>query len=229
MKKLIKTIFGLFNKKPVRSTHKMMQQQLDVHTIETQPEKIIEGNRIKITAQVFAKSRRDSRISVLHRDATKLKDLGEWDKAIDALQEAQELMRKSDELHTMESWLRLPIFLQQGGRFDEAMQEFNRLLGEVDSRTAQEYSHHPEFMQHGATHHRRAAIYNKMKVACRRQKLPEEAAKYEKLRDEYYAKHEEYGKEREVHWEKERVMFEARREERHARLTKIRGDSESSS
>jgi hypothetical protein len=29
-----------------------------------------------------------------------------------------------------------------------------------------------------------------MKVACKRQKLPEDAAKYEKLRDEFDRKHE---------------------------------------
>lgn len=196
---------------------------------ETQPEVIAEANGIAVSSQIFVRSRSNSRISVLHREATQLKDSGEWDKAIAALQEAQELMRKSDEIHTIERWLRLPIFLQQGGRFDEAMQEFNRLLDELNDRTADEFDHQPEFIQRGATYHQRAAIYNKMKVACKRQKLPEEAAKYEKLRDEYYAKHEEYMKERDDYMKQEHARFEARREERRANLAKLRDESESNS
>ncbi len=187
---------------------------------ETRPQVIVESGGVAVSAQMFVRSRRNSRISVLHREATQLKDSGEWDKAIAALQEAQELMRKSDDIDTIERWLRLPIFLQQGGRFDEAMQEFNRLLDELNDRTAREFSHQPEFIQRGATHHQRAAIYNKMKVACKRQKLPEKAAKYEKLRDECLEKHQKYMEERDIYWKEQSALREAKRAERRAELDK---------
>lgn len=188
---------------------------------ETRPHEIASTGGLTLNAQVFVKSRRNSIISVLHREATQFKYDEKWDKAIASLQKAQELMRESDENHTIESWLRLPIFLQQGGRFDEAMLEFSRILDELNERTAKEYSHHPKFMQIGATHHQRAAIYNKMKVACKRQKLPEEAAKYEKLNHKYLEKHDEYRKECEKYRKLESQRFKARREERRARFSKL--------
>jgi tetratricopeptide (TPR) repeat protein len=138
------------------------------------------------------KSKEDEEIAALHREATRLKDAGDWDKAIAALQKAQNMMRRSNVANTTESWLRLPLFLQQGGRFDEAMEEFNRLLAETDARIANEFSHQPEFAQYGFTHQVRATIYNKMRVACKRQNLLDETARYKALHDEYMGKDEQF-------------------------------------
>lgn len=141
---------------------------------------------------IIDSSKEDEEISALHREATRLKDVGDLDKAIAALQKAQNLMRRSNVVNTTESWLRLPLFLQQGGRFDEAMVEFNRILAETDTRIANEFSHQPEFAQHGFTHHVRATIYDKMRAACKRQNLGDEAARYLALRNEYMEKDEQF-------------------------------------
>lgn len=151
---------------------------------------------------------REEDIASLHRAATAMKDSGDVDKAIYALQKAQKLMRESSFSHTTESWLRLPLFLQQGGKFDEAMVEFDRLLDDTDARIADEFSHQPEFIQHGATHHVRATIYDKMRLACKRQKLSEYAAEYEVLRDKYRKEHQRYIKKLELYRKRESAKHE---------------------
>lgn len=163
-----------------------------VVTYETEPKQVAEVMGVKITSSIIIN--RDEETAELHREATRLKDAGDWDGAVAALQKAQERMRKSNFSHTTESWVRLPLFLQQAGRFEEAMTEFNRLLDEVDDLMAKEFSHQPERFWAGFAYYPRVVIYNKMKVACKRQKLPDDAAKYEALRDEYRDKHEKFNK-----------------------------------
>lgn len=152
--------------------------------------------------------------AALHREATRMKVAGDWDGAVSALQKAQELMRNSNVINTTESWVRLPLFLQQAGRFEEAMEEFNRLLNEIDTLKAKESSQFPDKFRLGFTHHPRAVIYDKMRVACKRQKSLEEAANYEVLRDEQREKHEDFRKEFDV-WHRmdmarKRAEFEKR-------------------
>lgn len=119
----------------------------------------------------------DEEAAALNREATQWKKSGDWDKAIAALQKI-----------SGGAGLRLPSFLQQAGRFEEAMEEFNRLLGEVDANAADMFSHQPEFIQKGQALHVKATIYDKMRLACKRQKLPDEEGKYAALCDECLGK-----------------------------------------
>ena len=147
------------------------------------------GN-ITITSSLIIN--RDEEIAALHREATRLKETGDWDGAVAGLREAQVRMRESSTSYPIETWVRLPLFLKQAGRFEEAMLEFSRQLDEIDGRIAKEFSHQPERFWSGFAYHPRAVIYDKMRVACKRQKLPEEAGKYEVLRDEYREKGEKF-------------------------------------
>ena len=135
---------------------------------------------------------KDEEISSLNRQATEHFGNKEFGQAIECLEKAQELMRKSLISFPIETYLRLPLYLQQAGRFDEAMQKFEKLLHEVDERNEVAYSHRPKFIQEGLAYSDYRTIYDKMRLACKRQKLPDEAAKYETLSNKFDDKHQKF-------------------------------------
>lgn len=67
-------------------------------------------------------------ISRLHKEATQHKKSGNMDQAIASLKKAAGLMKLSADPYPTESWTRLGLFLQQAGRYDEAMEYFEDLL-----------------------------------------------------------------------------------------------------
>lgn len=149
-------------------------------TYETLP-KSAGGTGTQMTATI------DEESAELLREATRLKGEKDWNGAIEALKKA--------DARTGTVGVRLPLYLQQAGRFEEAMIGFNKLLSEVESQAAKDFSHHPERFWKGFSYYPRSHIYDKMRLACKRQKLPEEAAKYEVLRDEFLEKHEKFRRE----------------------------------
>ncbi|MEO1751544.1 hypothetical protein [Thiofaba sp. EF100] len=134
---------------------------------------------------------RDEKLSYLSKRATALKDEGKINEAVACLREAQKHMRKSNFSHPAQQWCRLPLFLQMAGRFDEAMAEFHRLLAELDKRMLKEYAHLPEEIALSCGYTERAVIYDKMRLACKREKRKEEAEKWAALSQEMERKAEE--------------------------------------
>lgn len=82
---------------------------------------------------------RDDETSALSRKATALKDAGNWDGAINTLREMKERMWASPVNFGIDAWCRLPLVLQQAGRFEESELEFEKLLEEVP-RMARKFS-----------------------------------------------------------------------------------------
>lgn len=52
----------------------------------------------------------------------------DWDRSIACLREAYALMAKSPVVHPTATYCRLPLYLQQAGRFDASLIEFEKLL-----------------------------------------------------------------------------------------------------
>ena len=123
----------------------------------------------------------EQRIAALHREATELKGKKEWDKAIACLQEAERLKPKVTTIYPVKHALRLPLFLQQAGRFDEAMQEFQKLLDGTEARIAHQFSHQKKTVQKKLAHADYADIYKTMCTACKREKRFEQVQEYTKL------------------------------------------------
>ncbi|MCX8016625.1 MAG: hypothetical protein N2690_01790 [Rhodocyclaceae bacterium] len=122
------------------------------------------------------------RVGELHKRATALSGEGRLSEAIDCLRMAQGIMRaNTSAAFAVQQWLRLPLFLQQAGLFDEAMAEFERLIEEADGRALSEHAHLPDDIALCTAHSRRARIYDKMRLACKRQKRADLEAHYEKL------------------------------------------------
>jgi len=77
---------------------------------------------------------RDDRVAELLRQATALKVKKEWDAALDVLAEAKKLMLVSTVSYPAETWCKYPLYLQQAGRFEDAMSEFEFLLDDLERR-----------------------------------------------------------------------------------------------
>ena len=84
----------------------------------------------------YHKSAHRIKADELLRKATAYKKAGQWDKAISSLRKAYAVLGKSIAHYPLETALRLPLYLQQAGRYEEAQQEFERLLSSVDKWVA---------------------------------------------------------------------------------------------
>lgn len=139
------------------------------------------GQTVVTATIVVSRNPIDERISELHKKATRYKDEN-WTEAIACLQEASDLMRRHEGNYVLDRWTRLPVFLQQAGRYEEAMQEFQRLLGEVKAKVEKEAQSvtlpsYRRKLEHQNFEH----IYDKMRMVCKREKLPDKALEYQTL------------------------------------------------
>lgn len=125
----------------------------------------------------------DEELIRLNREATNAKKIKDWDRAIECLRLA---VARTGSV----SSLRLALFLQQAGRFDEAMMEFEMLLQDTKPRVEKELAHAGPYARRSAVASNLMRIYDKMRLACQRQKLPELAAQYGKLHDQHWAIHQ---------------------------------------
>jgi len=85
---------------------------------------------------------------------------GDLNGAIDTLQAAYVLMARESTIYRVDTYLRLPLYLQAAGRNDEAWSEFNRLISEGYPNQLSNFS--IQTMEH-------SKIYNKMRLFLQRE------------------------------------------------------------
>jgi len=146
----------------------------------------------------------DDETSGLLRQATAFRDGGDITTAIACLKEAQRRMMTSKVSYPCESWLRLPLYLQAAGRFEEAKAEFEFLLNDAKPRIQREFAHQFPRCQKMLTHAVLSTIYDKMRLAYTREGLMEEAKPFDKKSRHHKAQHA-----------KLMPIVEAERKERH--------------
>jgi len=108
-------------------------------------------------------------VKKLLQQAAAEKKSGDIETAINTLHEAYKEISRTSINYTINPFLKLPLYLQQANRPDEAWREFNRLLVEGypnQLRTAELIS-----MDH-------AVIYDKMRLFLQREHRCQEAVKY---------------------------------------------------
>lgn len=183
-------------------------------TVYNSPNQVIgQAGQITLTSRLeIRKNPIDEKIAALHREATANKKIN-WDKAIACLQEAQDLMRRHSSRHETARWMRLPDFLQQAGRFDEAMQEFERLLKEVKPRIEKEtsgsrYAGDAKMYTHLAY----CQIYGRMGYTCKKQKMTDKALEYQDLSERHRLVFDELKRVADLEMEKELDAFKRRRQ-----------------
>ncbi len=137
-------------------------------------------------------------VSQLHKQATGLKNSDIF-LAIDCLKRANNIIHNSGTAWDVEPLLRLPLFLQKAGLFDDAVEEFNLLLhdAERDAVLCIPENNRTENTKKSSIHFRYWAIYDKMRVAFKRQKLIAQSEKYGQAATEHRAKALDYSTEAE--------------------------------
>jgi len=102
----------------------------------------------------------------LLRRATALKRDGDLDAAIEMLRAAYAEIAKGQTIYTVDTYLRLPMYLQATGKTDEAWAEFNRLLAEGYANQILDFD--IVTMEH-------SKIYDKMRLFLQRENRNEDA------------------------------------------------------
>lgn len=155
----------------------------------SQPKQVFTCTGRKRTTPVQPTASAEEQIAALHKQATELKSMKAWDSAIKCLEEANTLLPKVSISYPIKHFLRLPLFLQQGGYFEASMKEFQRLLNETAQRVARHTPHQKKTTPKMLAHAEYAEIYKSMGTACRREKSPELAEENVKKAAEHKAKH----------------------------------------
>lgn len=125
----------------------------------------------------------------LLRQATSHKESGDWDAAVKCLYQFKRMAETDSTVYPIETHLRLPLYLQAAGRFNDAIAEFNLLLNNAKAQKAKEYAHQPVRVQTMLWHSDLSIVYDKMRLAYQREGLPDEVARYRKLSDEHKEKY----------------------------------------
>lgn len=157
---------------------------------------------------ITIETRRDEETAALMREATAAKNVGDWPRAIDCLQRAKMRMGSG---HTIDAWLRLPVFLQQAGRFSEAMTEFAWLIERVNARDPRLIFNGGPYLVQRQVATCLAHIYDKMRLACKREKLPEQAERYASMKDEQDDLADKLERQVEKERKSERAAYERKR------------------
>ena len=103
------------------------------------------------------------------REATAKKKAGDMEGATDSLRVAYNLISKTSINYTVDPFLRLPMYLQQAGKNDEAWSEFNKLLVEG-------YPNQMKILELIPMDH--SAIYVKMRLFLQRENKHKESVKF---------------------------------------------------
>jgi tetratricopeptide (TPR) repeat protein len=123
-----------------------------------------------VQAFVREKTADENRASDLLKEATAKKKAKDIDGAIRCLRQAYVLLEQSPIVYPIETYLRLPLYLQRAGRFEDAQREFQELLIGVDDRVAREFVHQDVETRKGAAAMKRAGIYRAICTAHRRER-----------------------------------------------------------
>lgn len=107
--------------------------------------------------------------SDLLKQATRERDAGNLDMAVETLRRAYAEIAQSYVSHSVDTFLRLPLYLQKAGRNDEAWREFNLLLTQGFPNQIQNLDLLP--MEH-------SQIFDKMRLFLQREKKHELAIRF---------------------------------------------------
>lgn len=94
---------------------------------------------ISISVEMLPGDAADDESARLMRESTSLKKAGDMAGAIDCLRRAKELMLKSRICYPIETWCKLPRYLKDAGRFDEAIAEMHWMIDDLPRRATKEF------------------------------------------------------------------------------------------
>lgn len=126
---------------------------------------VFDSPALTLTAEVQAHRSADTvRYAALNREATVAKSAGDWDQAISLLREAKAIQGDLYED------ARLAKFLQQAGRFDEALAEIQWLLDRANTWAEQHFFHQPRAIRRRQQASYVARTHREAALICKREK-----------------------------------------------------------
>ena len=153
-----------------------------------------------------------NRFGELMKQATAHKRAGNWDEAVRCAGEAHAIALASHAGgFAAEAWTKYPLYLQQAGRYDEAMRVFHQVIAAADSILAREMSHQPAFIQRGYAFNLRSVVFDKMRVAAERERRNDEAEAFTGKATEEADAFEAFTKVRDLHRKREQKKVMQRR------------------
>lgn len=130
---------------------------------------------IPIITVAVRNSRVDIEVKNLLKKATALKSKRELHKAIGCLEKADALANRAGIFETKPSGLRIPMYLQLAGRYDEAMTIFSQYLSTDPVDAANIVKHRPIHIRRSSSCQAFSRIYDKMRLVTMRQGMEREA------------------------------------------------------
>lgn len=140
---------------------------------------------VKISIVTSELSGNEKIISDLNKEVTALLNT-DMNLAIVKLKRVWDLLEQSTSHHTVKEYLRLPNYLQQYGKMDEALLYFNQLIDETESRIDRHNPKLKKSMRNKMIKSDLNAIYNQMRIAYKRQGNKEMEKYYGQLADKYF-------------------------------------------
>ena len=141
------------------------------------------GVTLKYQVTVRQETESEETSKNLLKEATQKKDDGDLTGAITCLREAYKLMSRPEHttIYPIDTYLRLPLMLQQAGLYNEAIVEFKSLACGTPTKIAKEFSHAPKNTQYSLVAMNYAKIFDKMRLAAHRERHLVQAVYYRVL------------------------------------------------
>lgn len=151
---------------------------------------------------VLASFAHDEELANLNRQATAAKDEKNWARAVGLLQLAK--AREGD----MYQDTRLALYLQEAGRFDESMSEFDWLLSKVRAQCDAANPPYPPVHYKHSMALRKSKIHDKARLAAKREKRSDLVLMHQTLADQYQGDVDDLADALEAEWQAERRAYE---------------------
>lgn len=161
----------------------------------------------------------DEVLADLNRRATDAKEQKNWPEAISLAQQAK--ARQGN----MYQDTRLAMYLQHGGRFEEAMVEFEWLLAQVPAQVDASAVPNSAKRRQSDIARMNAKVHDKIRVAAKREKRPDLVSKHQALVDQYQGEVDKLASALEREWQAQRRAYDKREAARVKRLVNSRGAS----
>jgi len=125
------------------------------------------------------------RANALLKEATRLKTQGDMKGAVEALEAANIAIAKGKTEYAVDTFVKLPLYLQQAGRGKEAVDKLIQLLDKYPSSWGQPFHRDNDGMIQSHLEKQRAIVYDKLRLVLQREKRYEEAIPYAVLAETY--------------------------------------------
>lgn len=144
----------------------------------------VQGISLPVVELPSASREQQEHVWALGRQATQLKTEKRWDEAVECLMQQRALAAELNVVMGTANLLRLPLYLQQAGQFEDAQAEFERLLASAESEVDGWLSPNVSPASRAlAIARERQLIADKARLASKRQKRPDLMETYQALSD----------------------------------------------